>query len=422
MRKPMFLKLPSLRQHFLKDFHTDGKLDCGPLCGIRVLDLSRVLAGPYCTMILGDMGADVIKVERPGLGDDTRSWGPPFCSSESAYYLSVNRNKKSITLDLKHPKGVEIVQKLALVSDVLVENYLPGKLASMNLGFEQLSSINPRLVYCSITGYGQKGPYSQRAGYDVIVSGVGGLMHITGPQDGEPCKVGVAMTDLATGLYAHGAIMAALLDRQRTGLGQHIDCSLFSTQVASLVNIASNYLNAGLEATRHGTAHPSIVPYQAFRTKDGYILVGAGNDGQFKILCKCLSQPQLLTDHRYATNKVRVANRENLLKTLYEIFCQKTTSEWLAQLEGSGIPYGPINNMQAVFSDPQVIDQGLIQEIPHPTIGTVRLPGPAVKFSRTGTVSPTAPPTLGQHTDHILQELLGMDKTDVTALRQKMVL
>ncbi|XP_076464428.1 succinyl-CoA:glutarate CoA-transferase-like isoform X2 [Babylonia areolata] len=394
----------------------------GPLHGVRVLDLSRVLAGPYCTMILGDLGAEIIKVERPGCGDDTRMWGPPFCNSESAYFLSVNRNKKSITVNLKHPKGAAIIQQLASVSDVVVENYLPGKLAAMGLGYPHLSSVNPGLVYCSITGYGQMGPYAQRAGYDVIVSGVAGLMHITGPRDGEPCKVGVAMTDLSTGLYAHGAIMAALLHRQHTGQGQHIDCNLFATQVASLVNIASNYLNAGQEATRHGTSHPSIVPYQAFKTKDGYILVGAGNDGQFQILCKCIHREEMSSDERYLTNELRVTNRITLLDTLSQIFEQKSTSDWLEQLEGSGIPYAPINNMQSVFSDPQVKSEAMVQEIPHPTVGTVRLPAPAVKFSDTATVSPSAPPTLGQHTQEVLQGILGMEPDHIAALIREKVL
>ncbi|KAK7110755.1 succinate--hydroxymethylglutarate CoA-transferase-like [Littorina saxatilis] len=415
-------KLGSVSQKCASNASTSQDGAKGPLHGIRVLDLSRVLAGPYCTMILGDLGADIIKVERPGVGDDTRSWGPPFCNTESAYFLSVNRNKKSVTVNLKHPKGAELIKKLAALSDVVVENYLPGKLAAMGLGYQHLSSHNPALIYCSISGYGQTGPYAQRAGYDVIVSGVGGLMHITGPQDGEPCKVGVAMTDLSTGLYAHGAIMAALLHRHHTGQGQHIDCNLFSTQVVSLVNIASNYLNAGQEASRHGTAHPSIVPYQAFKTRDGYVLVGAGNDGQFKILCKCLGLEDLSTDERYATNKLRVANRDTLLHTLSQIFGEKTTGEWLTLLEGSGIPYGPINNMQAVFSDPQVKHQQLIQEIPHPTAGTVRLPGPAVKFSETATVSPTPPPTLGQHTQEVLQGLLGMEPQDISTLRTEKVI
>ncbi|XP_025096338.1 succinate--hydroxymethylglutarate CoA-transferase-like isoform X2 [Pomacea canaliculata] len=373
-------------------------------------------------MILADMGAEVIKIEKPGEGDDTRSWGPPFCGTESAYFFSVNRNKKSVTVNIKQPEGAAIVKQLAHKCDILVENYLPGKLCSMGLGYSQLSRECPHLIYCSITGYGQTGPYAKRAGYDVIVSGVGGLMHITGPKDGEPCKVGVAMTDLSTGLYAHGAIMAAVLLRQKTGKGQHIDCSLLSTQVASLVNIASNYLNAGKEATRQGTEHPSIVPYQAFRTLDGFILLGAGNDGQFKVLCKCLDLAVLATDERYLTNNLRVINRVSLLDSLSKRISKLSTKEWLVKLENSGIPYGPINNMEAVFSDPQVQHLQLIQEIPHQTAGLVRLPGPAVKFSQSPTVVPTAPPMLGQHTEEVLQGLLGMDELTFSELRKSKVI
>ncbi|XP_067650591.1 succinate--hydroxymethylglutarate CoA-transferase-like [Haliotis asinina] len=379
-----------------------------PLEGIRILDLTRVLAGPYCSMLFADLGADVIKVERPGAGDDTRSWGPPFKGTESAYFLSVNRNKKSIAVDLKKPRGVEIVKQLAGSCDVLIENYLPGKLGEMGLGYDDMKVLVPRLVYCSISGYGQTGPYRSRAGYDAIASGVGGLMNITGPRDGDPCRVGVAMTDLSTGLYAFGATMVALLHRQQTGCGQHIDCNLLSTQVASLVNIASNYLNAGMEAKRHGTGHESIVPYQAFKTKDGgYMLVGAGNDKQFQLLCKRMDLPELLEDERFQQNKARVANRDILLPLLANRFETKTSSQWMQVLEGSGIPYGPVNNMQEVFSDPQVVHNGMIQEVQHPTAGTVRLPGPAVRYSLSQTVVPRPPPTLGQHTQEVLQGILG---------------
>ncbi|XP_022301356.2 succinyl-CoA:glutarate CoA-transferase-like [Crassostrea virginica] len=389
----------------------------GPLSGYRVLDLSRVLAGPYCTMILGDLGAEVIKIERPGSGDDTRSWGPPFKGSEAVYFLTVNRNKKSVAVDIKTRKGQGIIKKLATKCDVLVENYIPGKLEQYNLGYHQLKSEAPHLVYCSISGYGQTGPYAKRAGYDVIVSGVAGLMHITGPREGEPCKVGVAMTDLSTGLYAHGAIMAAILQRQRTGQGQHIDCDLFSTQVASLINIGANYLNAGIEASRHGTAHPSIVPYQAFRTQDSYLLVGAGNDGQFKLLCQRLKLGHLQEDEKFSTNKARVANREELIQILNEKFSSNTTKYWLNLLENSGIPYGPINNMEAVFNDPQAIHNNMIQNIEHPTIGNIQVPGPPVRFSDFPHPAPTAPPTLGQHTDHVLSDLLQLDSIDIEQLR-----
>ncbi|GFO40841.1 succinate--hydroxymethylglutarate coa-transferase-like [Plakobranchus ocellatus] len=391
------------------------------LSGIRILDMTRVLAGPYCTMLLADLGAEVIKVERPGYGDDTRTWGPPFIGSESCYFMCVNRNKKSVTVDMKKPEGIELIKKMAAVSDVLVENYIPGKLSKQGLGYPELSKLFPRLIYCSITGYGQTGSYASRAGYDVIVSGTGGLMHITGPAGGEPCKVGVAITDLSTGLYAVSAILASLLARQTTGHGQHIDCNLLSTNVASLVNIASNYLNAGLEAQRYGTAHPSIVPYQAFETADGYFLVGAGNDTQFALLVKLLGHPELSENPRFLTNKDRVVNREELLKLLRSVFKQKPVHHWLGTFEESGIPHGPINNMEQVFSDPQVQHNGLIQRIPHPTLGEVKVVGPAVRYSATSTVPLTAPPLLGQHTDEVLTQLLGYSRSQVASLKQAKV-
>ncbi|XP_037312094.2 succinate--hydroxymethylglutarate CoA-transferase isoform X3 [Pungitius pungitius] len=325
-----------------------------PLEGLTVLDLTRVLAGPFATMILGDLGAQVIKVERPGAGDDTRAWGPPFVGAESAYFLSVNRNKKSICVDLKHPRGVGIIQELAAVCDVLVENFLPGKLARLGLGYEQLCAVNPGLVYCSISGYGQTGPQAQSPGYDSIASAVSGMMYITGSEDGEPVRPGVAMTDLATGLYAHGAVMAALLQRHKTGRGVHIDCNLLSSQVSCLTHIAANYLNGGQEARRWGMAHESIVPYQGFSTKDGHIVVAAANDQQFVSVCKVLKLKELTNKPEYKSNKLRVQNRRELLHILSQRFLQEKTADWLRKFEGSGVPVGPINNIQEVFSDPQV--------------------------------------------------------------------
>ncbi|XP_039983023.1 succinate--hydroxymethylglutarate CoA-transferase isoform X2 [Xiphias gladius] len=377
-----------------------------PLEGVRVLDLSRVLAGPFATMILGDLGAEVLKVERPGAGDDTRAWGPPFVGSESAYFLSVNRNKKSIAVDLKHPSGAQIIRQLTGVCDVLIENYLPGKLHQMGLGYEQLSSVNPQLIYCSISGYGQTGPQSQSPGYDSIASAVSGMMHITGPEDGEPVRPGVAMTDLATGLYAHGAVMAALLQRHRTGRGVHIDCNLLSSQVSCLSHIAANYLNAGKEARRWGTAHESIVPYQGFKTKDGHIVVAAGNDKQFVQVCQVLELMQLTEEPKYKTNKLRVQNRKQLLHTLSQRFLQEKTADWLRRFEGSGVPVGPINSIQEVFSDPQVKNNGLIQEMNHPTAGHIAVPGPAVRFSSFTPGGPTPPPLIGQHTVQVLRDTL----------------
>uniref|UniRef100_A0A3Q3G3Q4 Succinyl-CoA:glutarate-CoA transferase n=1 Tax=Labrus bergylta TaxID=56723 RepID=A0A3Q3G3Q4_9LABR len=352
-------------------------------------------------MILGDLGAEVVKVERPGAGDDTRAWGPPFVGAESAYFLSVNRNKKSIAVDLKHPKERESSR-----SDVLVENYLPGKLLEMGLGYEQLSRVNPQLIYCSISGYGQTGPQSQSPGYDSIASAVSGMMHITGPEDGDPVRPGVAMTDLATGLYAHGAVMAALLQRHKTGRGVHIDCNLLSSQVSCLSHIAANYLNAGKEAQRWGTAHGSIVPYQGFKTKDGHIVVAAGNDKQFVKVCQVLELKELTDDLKYKTNKLRVQNRKQLLHTLSERFLQEKTSDWLRRFEGSGVPVGPINNIQEVFSDAQVKHNGLIQDMNHPTAGRITVPGPAVRFSSFIPAGPMPPPLIGQHTVQVLRDIL----------------
>ncbi|XP_028288778.1 succinyl-CoA:glutarate CoA-transferase isoform X2 [Parambassis ranga] len=377
-----------------------------PLEGVRVLDLTRVLAGPFATMILADLGAEVIKVERPGAGDDTRAWGPPFVGSESAYFLSINRNKKSVAVDLKHPRGVQIIQELAGVCDVLVENYLPGKLQQMSLGYDQLSGVNPQLIYCSISGYGQTGPQSQSPGYDSIASAVSGMMHITGPEDGDPVRPGVAMTDLATGLYVHGAVMAALLQRHRTGRGVHIDCNLLSSQVSCLSHIAANYLNAGKEARRWGTAHESIVPYQGFRTKDGHIVVAAGNDQQFIRICQVLQLMELTEEPQYKTNKLRVQNRKQLLHTLSQRFLQEKTADWLRRFKGSGVPVGPINSIQEVFSDPQVKHNDLIQEMNHPTAGRIAIPGPAVRYSSFSPSGPTPPPLIGQHTVQVLRDTL----------------
>ncbi|XP_060552184.1 succinate--hydroxymethylglutarate CoA-transferase-like, partial [Ruditapes philippinarum] len=322
----------------------------------------------------------------------------------------------SVCVNIREKEGQELIKQLAKKSDVLLENYIPGKLSEFNLGYEHIAEIAPHLVYCSITGYGQTGPDAKRAGYDVIVAATGGLTHITGPEGGEPCKVGVAMTDLSTGLYAYGSILAALLHRSKTGRGQHIDCNLLSTQVASLVNIASNYLNADMEAHRRGTSHPSIVPYQAFETVDGYVMAGAGNDKQFEILCKRIGLPDVCDNEDYTTNRRRVHNRKSLIDILSKRFKLKTTSDWLCVLRDSGIPYGPINNMQQVFSDPQVLHNCMIQEMDHPTAGDIRVAGPAVKFGATGTVLNHVPPLLGEHTREVLMELLEMTDSDIDCL------
>uniref|UniRef100_A0A2K6D874 Succinyl-CoA:glutarate-CoA transferase n=1 Tax=Macaca nemestrina TaxID=9545 RepID=A0A2K6D874_MACNE len=332
-----------------------------PLEGVKILDLTRILAGPFATMNLGDLGAEVIKVERPGVGDDTRTWGPPFVGTESTYYLSVNRNKKSIAVNIKDPKGVKIIKELAAVCDVFVENYVPGKLSAMGLGYEDIDKIAPHIIYCSITGYGQTGPISQRAGYDAVASAVSGLMHITGPE------------------------------------------------VACLSHIAANYLIVRKEAKRWGTAHGSIVPYQAFKTKDGYIVVGAGNNQQFATVCKILDLPELIDDSKYKTNHLRVQNRKELIKILSERFEEELTSKWLHLFEGSGVPYGPINNMKNVFAEPQVLHNSLIMEMEHPTVGKISVPGPAVRYSKFKMSEARPPPLLGQHTMHILKEVLRYD-------------
>ncbi|KAM4873611.1 succinyl-CoA:glutarate CoA-transferase isoform 1-T1 [Thomomys bottae] len=384
-----------------------------PLEGVKILDLTRVLAGPFATMNLGDLGAEVIKVERPGVGDDTRTWGPPFVDTESTYFLSVNRNKKSIAVNIKDPQGVKIIKELAAVCDVFVENYVPGKLSAMGLGYEDVDKIAPHIVYCSITGYGQTGPMSQRAGYDSVASAISGLMYITGPEDGDPVRPGVAMTDLATGLYAFGAIMAGLIQRYRTGRGLFIDCNLLSSQVACLTQIAANYLIGQKEAKRWGTAHGSIVPYQAFKTKDGYLVVGAGNNQQFATICKILNLPELIDDSKYKTNHLRVQNRKELIKILSARFIEEVTKKWLCLFEGSGIPYGPINSMKEIFEEPQVLHNGLIMEMKHPTVGKISVPGPAVRYSKFRMSEATPPPLLGQHTTHILKEILRYDDTAI---------
>ncbi|XP_012272978.1 succinate--hydroxymethylglutarate CoA-transferase isoform X2 [Orussus abietinus] len=356
-----------------------------PLSGVRILDLTRIVAGPYCTMILGDLGAEVLKIERPGTGDESRKWGPPFFegTQESTYFSCVNRNKKSVCIDLK--KGRQVIYDLIKECDVLVENYVPG-------------------------------PYASKPGYDVIAASVGGLMHITGPKDGPPCKVGVAMTDLATGLYAHGAIMAALLQRAKTNEGQWIQCDLLSTQVASLINVASNYLNAGKEATRWGSEHESIVPYESFPTKDGYLTVGTGSDAQFIALLRILELPQLADNKKFKTNTERVKNREELLHILRSEFKRKTNKEWMEVLADAPFPWGPVNSIGQVFDDPHIKNIGLVKEMEHATVGKVKLVGPPVIYSYAQNEARLPPPTLGQHTSEVLKELLKYSEATIKNL------
>ena len=393
-----------------------------PLEGFRILDLSRVLAGPYCTMLLGDLGAEVIKVERPGVGDDTRAWGPPFADGESAYYLCANRNKKSITVNLKLPAGQEIIRQLARISDVLVENYKVGELAVLGLGYQDLKQINPGLVYCSITGYGQTGPDKDLPGYDFVIQGRGGVMSITGEPEGEPMKVGVAVVDITAGLYAANAIQAALLARSKTGKGQAIDIALLDAQVAWLANVASNYLVSGNPPGRFGNAHPTIVPYQSFRARDGFFCLAVGNDGQWQKLCTLVDQPALAQDPRFATNPARVQHREILIPLLQAIFQAQEIDFWLEEIAAAGIPCGPVQTIDQVFSDPQVLARDMVWMMPHPTAGEVSLVGSPLKLSETPVAARLHPPLLGEHTEEVLTSLLGYSAEEIVRLRKESVL
>lgn len=393
-----------------------------PLDGYRILDLSRVLAGPYCTMMLGDLGAEVIKVERPGTGDDTRAWGPPFVGNESAYYLCANRNKKSITVNLKAEKGREIIRQLATISDVLIENYKVGELTELGLGYESLQELNPGLVYCSITGYGQNGPDKDLPGYDFIIQGRGGVMSITGEPDGEPMKVGVAIIDITAGLYAANAIQAALLARAKTGKGQAIDISLLDAQVAWLANVASSYLVSDKRPGRFGNAHPTIVPYQSFKASDGFFCLAVGNDGQWQKLCQVIGQPQWGSDLRFATNPARVQHRELLVPLLQEIFVTKDIAFWLRAIADGGIPCGPVQTLDEVFADPQVRAREMIWTVPHPTAGTIRLVGSPLKLSKTPVAFRSHPPLLGEHSEEVLTSLLGYSGDEVGRLRAERVI
>lgn len=401
----------------------------GALSHIRVLDLSRVLAGPWAGQIFGDLGAEVIKVERPGSGDDTRHWGPPYIkdaegndSREAAYFQSANRNKQSLTLDFTRPEGQRLVRELVAQCDVLLENFKVGGLAAYGLDYESLKVINPRLIYCSITGFGQTGPYAKRAGYDFMIQGLGGLMSLTGRPEGEegagPMKVGVALTDILTGLYASVGVLAALNQREQSGIGQHIDVALLDVQVACLANQAMNYLTTGVSPKRLGNAHPNIVPYQDFPSADGNFILAVGNDGQFRKFCEVAGIAQLADDARFATNKARVAHRAELIPLLRQATVFKTTAQWIEQLEMAGVPCGPINDLQQVFADPQVRARGLRLDLPNALGSSTPQVASPLRLSATPVAYCSAPPLLGQHTEALLRRLLDMSEGQVAELRE----
>jgi formyl-CoA transferase len=398
-----------------------------PLSHIRVLDLSRVLAGPWASQNLADLGAEVIKIERPGSGDDTRSWGPPFLkdaqgreTNESAYYLSVNRGKKSVTLDISKPEGQRIARELAARCDVLLENYKVGGLAKYGLGYDDVRKINPRIVYCSITGFGQTGPHAHRPGYDFIFQGMGGLMSITGERDdlpgGGPQKVGIAVTDVLTGMYAALAVTAAVAHRERTGEGQYIDLALLDTIVAFGANQIFNYFVSGKVPGRYGNAHANLVPYEVFPTADGHVILAAGNDGQWESFCKAAGRPELAADARFRTNPNRIRNRKELIPLIRDIMKERERKDWIERLDAAGVPCGPINDYKEVFDDPQVRHRQLKIETPHPLSGS--LPGIAspMRFSETPVEYKLPPPLLGEHTREVLGDLLGMRNDELDRL------
>lgn len=388
------------------------------LSGITVLDLTRVLAGPYGTMIMGDFGAEIIKIEQPGRGDDTRRWGPPFDEhGESAYYQSVNRNKRSVTLNLKTPEGREVLRDLARQADVLVENFKVGTMERLGLGYEALRELNAGLVYCAITGYGQNGPYAKRPGYDTVIQAQGGLMSITGPADGEPFKVGVAIVDITAGLYAVISILAALQYRQRSGEGQFVDIALFDAQLSWLANVASSYLMTGETPGRYGNAHATIVPYQVFATAEGRMMVAVGNDGQFAALCQVVGRPAWAGDERFESNAARVENREALVALLQEQFSTRSTEAWIEALLDAGVPCGPVNDVPAALENEQSVARNMVQTVTGAHGDELRLVGPAPKMSVTPPLIRTPPPSLGQHTEDVLRERLGYDVERIEQLR-----
>lgn len=390
----------------------------GALAGLKVLDLSRVLAGPWAGQMLADLGADVVKVERPEVGDDTRAWGPPYLqdadgrdTSEAAYFLSANRNKRSITIDFTQAAGQQQVRELVAEADVLIENFKVGGLAAYGLNYASLQQLNPRLIYCSITGFGQTGPYAKRAGYDFMIQAMGGLMSVTGKaadeEGGGPVKVGVALTDILTGLYASNAVLAALAERERSGEGQYIDLALLDVQVACLGNQALNYLTTGVPPQRLGNAHPNIVPYQDFPTADGDFILTVGNDGQFRRFCEVAGHPEWASDARFASNAQRVAHRAELVPLIRQATVFRTTAEWIIALEQAGVPCGPINDLAQVFDDAQIKARGVQISLPHALSGEVKLVANPIRLSRTPVEYRSAPPLLGEHNAEVLADWLG---------------
>jgi formyl-CoA transferase len=391
----------------------------GPLEGVRIVDLSRIVAGPLATQIFGDYGAEVIKIEHPRGGDDSRHWAPPRApDGQASYFFAVNRGKKSVTIDLKHPRGRGLVVDLARRADVLVENFKPGTMDDLGLGPGALLAENPSLVYCSISGFGASGPYRERAGYDAILQGFTGLMSITGEAEGPPVKVGVALIDVITALYAHGAILAALRHRDLTGRGQHLDLSLMECGIAALINAATAFLVGGEVQGRWGSAHPSLVPYQAFRARDGYLMVGAGNERLWKALCAVLGAPEWADDPRYDSNAKRVARRGELVQAIEARLAARGRDAWVTAFTDAGLPAGPINDIGQVFEDPQVLHRAMAVEVEHPTAGRVRLPGIPVKFGATPGDIQGPPPLLGEHTDAVLGDVLALSTAEIEDLRR----